>query len=151
MLGAFADDQDHLGLIVERFGHLRAHDRRPVRHQRGAAAHEYRGEFRDIVTLRAFLDVLEIVQAEADDLSRPADRQPVGQIRKRLTRVRRRALGKLGERLHIAVVFGQPFAEIGRSVAIGGMQVDHLIAFDNAKPRSALPFERNNLHIPCLP
>jgi hypothetical protein len=31
------------------------------------------------------------------------------------------------------------------------MQVDHLIALDNAKPRSALPFERNNFHIPCLP
>ena len=35
MLGALADDEDHLGFVVERLGDLRADDRLAVRHQRG--------------------------------------------------------------------------------------------------------------------
>ena len=146
MLGALADDQDHFGFVVERLGHLGAHDRRPVRHQRSAAAHEDGRELRNIVALRALFDVFEIIQAEADDFSGPAHGQPVGQTGERLAGARWRALGEFAERLHIPVALGEPVAEIGRRVAIGGLQVDHLIALDNAKPRPALPFERNNFH-----
>ena len=85
-------------------------------------AHENGREFRDVVALCAFLDVLEIIESEADDLSGPADRQRIGQARKRPARARRRALGEIGERLEVAVVCGKPFAEIGRRVAVGGVR-----------------------------
>ena len=80
-----------------------------------------------------------------------ADRQPVGEARQRFARGRRGALGKFGQRLQVAVVLRQPFAEIGRSVAVDRSQIDRLIALDNAKPRSALPLERNDFHGPSLP
>ena len=35
MLGALADDENELGLVVERLGHLRPDDRLTVRHERG--------------------------------------------------------------------------------------------------------------------
>ena len=99
MLGALADDQDHLGFVVERLGHLRADDRLAVRHHRGQAAHEDGRKFRNVVALRAFLDVFEIIQAEADDFSGPADGQRIGQAGERLACARRRALGDVRERL----------------------------------------------------
>ena len=37
-----------------------------------------------------------------------------------------------------------------RQVAVGGVEVDHLIAFHNAEPRSALPFECNDFHERCF-
>ena len=43
-----------------------------VRHHRREHAEEDRREFRNIVALRAFLDVVEIIEAEADDLARAA-------------------------------------------------------------------------------
>ena len=104
MLGALADDQDQLGLVVERFGNSRPDDRLAVRHQRGEPAHEDRRKFRNVVALRAFLDVLKIIQAEADDFPRPADRQRVGEPGKRLARGGRRALGDVGERFGVAVI-----------------------------------------------
>src|SRR6185312_8456638 len=65
VLRGLADDQRQLGLVVERLRHLGPDDRALVRHHRGEAAHEDGGEFRDVVAIGAFLDVIEIVEAEA--------------------------------------------------------------------------------------
>ena len=141
VLGALADDQHHLGLVVERLGDLRADDRLLVRHHRGEAAHEDGGKFRDVVALRAFLDVLQIVQAEADDLARPRDRQAELQPLERTSRRGRRALGEIAERLQVAVVRREHRAEIGRHLRVDRLQIDDLIALDDAEPQAA--FVRN--------
>ena len=106
---------------------------------------------RQIVALWTFLDVFEIIQAEADDLAWPRHRQPIRQARERLVRTRRRALGKLGKRLHIGIAGREPRAEIGRSLAIDRQQIDRLITLDDAEPSSALTLERNDFHGPSLP
>ena len=49
--------------------------------------------------LRAFLDVVEIIQAEADDLAGMRDRQRKFQAGERTARRGRRLLGEIGERL----------------------------------------------------
>jgi hypothetical protein len=46
----------------------------------------------------------------------------------------------------VAVVLREPFAEIARNFAVHGLQIDDLIALDNAKMRAFLPFERNDFH-----
>ena len=77
MLGALADDRDHLGFVIELDRFARADDRLQMRHHRRQHAEEDRRKFRNIVALRAFLDVVEIIEAEADDLAglrRPASR-----------------------------------------------------------------------------
>src|ERR1043165_5853613 len=73
-------------------GSLRADDRLTVRHHRGEAAHEDGREFRNVVALRAFLDVLQIIEPEAEDLARPRDRQPEFKARQRAMRRRGCAL-----------------------------------------------------------
>src|SRR5262249_3515376 len=105
-----ADDEDELGFVVERLGRLRPDDRLTVRHERGTAAHEDGREFRNVVALRAFLDVFEIVEAEADDLARRRHRQTVGQALERAACARGRALGRVLERRQVAVVAAQAFA-----------------------------------------
>ena len=147
MLGAPADDQDHFGFVIEGLGHLRADDRLAVRHQRGQAAHKNGRELWNVIALRAFLDVLEIIQPEADDLARPANGQPVGQARERPARGGRGPLGDIGKRLGIAVIALEPFAEIGGNRAIHGIEIDHGIAVHDAEPRSPLPFECNDFHV----
>ncbi len=151
MFGALADDEDHLRFVIERLGDLRTDDRLAMRNQRRRSAHEDGREFRQIVALRSFLDVFEIIQAEANDLSGPTDRQPIGQARQRFARARRRPLGKLHQRLHVAIILRKPFAKIGRGVGIGRLQIDRLVALHNAKPRPALSLERNDFHALSLP
>ena len=146
MLGTLADDQDHLGFVIERLGDLRTNDRLTMSNKRGRAAHEDGGKFRQVVALGAFLDVLKVIQAQANDLSGAGHRQPIGQARQRLVRVRRRPLGKVSNRLHIAIVLRKPVAKIGRRVAVDSLQINGLIAFDDAQPRSTLPLERNDFH-----
>src|SRR6266849_8038623 len=146
VLGPLADDEDELGFVVERLGGLRPDDRLPVRHQRGAAAHEDGREFRNVVALRAFLDVLEIVEAEADDLARRRHRQTVGQTLERAARTRGRALGRVLERRQVAVVAAQAFAEIAGYGLVDRLQVDHLIALDHAEMQRAIGFETDDFH-----
>ncbi len=69
MLGALADDDDQFAFVVELDRFLRPQQRRAVRRQRRQHAEEDRLEFRDVVLLRAFLDVVEVIEAEADDLA----------------------------------------------------------------------------------
>src|SRR5581483_2388376 len=121
-------------------------DRGPVWHHRREPAHEDRGKFRDIVALRAFFDMLEIIQSQANDFSRPADRQGVSNRGQRLVRARRRALGDRGELLEIAIGLGQRFAEIVRHFWVNRLQIDNLIALDDAETPAAVAFERNDFH-----
>jgi hypothetical protein len=132
VLGALADDEDELGLVVERLGDLRPNDRLPVRHQRSIDAHEDGREFRDIVALRAFLDVLEIIEAEADDLAGARDRQAVFEPLERTARACRCALGSILQRGEVAVAAAEHLAEIARDGVVDRLQIDHLIAFDHA-------------------
>ena len=99
MLGALADDDDHLAFIVELDRLLRPHQRLHMRRQRRQHAEEDRLEFRDVVALRAFLDVVEIIEAEADDLAGVRHRQREFQSGERAARRGRRFLGEIGERL----------------------------------------------------
>ena len=96
---------------------MRPHQRLQMRRQRRQHAEEDRLEFRNVVALRAFLDVVEIIEAEADDLAGPRDRQRVFQAGERAARGGRRLLGEIGERLEVAVAPAQHFAEIGRQLA----------------------------------
>ena len=85
------------------FGRTIAARARPSR----SRAHEDGWEFRNVVAVRTFLDVLKIVETKADDLARVGDRQRVFQTLERLARRRRRALGDIRERLEVAVVLRQ--------------------------------------------
>src|SRR5215813_7506589 len=146
VLRPLADDEDELGFVVERFGRLRPDDRLAVRHERGAAAHEDGREFRNVVALRAFLDVFEIVEAEADDLARRRHRQTVGQALERAACARGRALGRVFERRQVAVVAAQAFAQIAGYGLVYRLQIYHLIALDHAEVRRAIGFETDDFH-----
>ena len=62
-LARLPDDRDHFGLIIELDRLLWSDDRLQVRHHRGQHAKEDGGKLRDIVALRTFLDVIEIIQS----------------------------------------------------------------------------------------
>ncbi len=86
MLGPLADDEDQLAFVVERLG-APSGERSAARARtsRGRAAQEDGREFRNVVAVRAFLDVLKIVEAKADDLLPGLrDRQRVLQTLQRL-------------------------------------------------------------------
>src|SRR5664279_3541515 len=79
MLGRLTHDRDHFGLVIELRRYARADDRLQMRHHRRQHAEEDRRELRNIVAARALLDVVEIIEAEADDLAGPCDREAVFQ------------------------------------------------------------------------
>src|SRR6185503_10580433 len=103
MLGPLADDRDHLGFVVELDRFLRPHDWLPMRHHRSQHAEKNRRKFRDVVALRAFLHMVEVVEAEANDLSRIRDRQRVFQSIEGTARGCRRFLRKGADRREVAV------------------------------------------------
>src|SRR5262249_38952656 len=146
VLGTLADDEDELGLVIERLGSLGTHDRLPVWHQRGFAAHENRGKFRDVVALRTFLDVLEIVEAEADNLARRRNRQPVFEIFERTPRASGRTFGRVLERCEVAVAAAQILAEVTGNCLVDGLEIDHLVALDDAEVQAAIGLETNDFH-----
>ena len=146
MLGAPADDRDHFGFVVELDRYARADDRLQMRHHRGQHAEEDRREFRNIVALRAFLDVVEIIEAEADDLAGPRDREAEFQSGQRAAGGGRRAFGEVGKRLQIAVVAAQDFAEVGGRSGIRRLQIDDGVALDHAEPQAVIRFKTDNFH-----
>jgi hypothetical protein len=146
MLCASSDYQNELTLIVERFRGARAFDRFLMRDQGGGAAHKDGRKFRNIVAVRSFLDVLEIVQTEADNLARARDRERVRQAAQWPTRRRRRPFGEIGQRRKIAIAISQRSAQIVREPIIDGVEVDHLIALDHAETRSVFGFEADDFH-----
>src|SRR3954453_21397368 len=117
-----------------------------MRHQRRVATHEHGGEFRNIIPVGAFLDVLEIIESKADHLAGVRDRQRIFQTFQRDAWGSPSLLGQLGNRLEIATVLSQPLAEIARQLGIYSLQIDPLIAFDYAKMGGATRFKRNDLH-----
>src|SRR5262249_37896489 len=95
VLGAFADDDNELGLVIKGLGNFWTDDRLPVRYQRRVGAHENGRKFRDVIALGAFLHVLEVVQSEADDFPRLSYRQTEFQPGKRSARADRSPLGRV--------------------------------------------------------
>ena len=61
-------------------------------------------------------------------------------------RARRRAFGDVAKLLGIAISLCQPLAEIIGNFWVGSLQIDDLIALDNADARAALPFKSNDFH-----
>src|SRR5215831_4095521 len=110
MLGALADHKNQLGLIVERLGHLRADDRLAMGNERGCPAHEDGRKFRNVVALGAFLDMFEVIEAEADDLAGPGYGEPEFDPLEGAPRARGRALGRFFQRREIAVTLAQDLA-----------------------------------------
>ena len=104
------------------------------------------GNFGMLSRLRAFLDVVEIVEPEAEDLARLRHRQTELQTLERAARRGRRALRDVGERRYVAIVRGERRAEIGRHLGVHRLQVDHLVALDDAQPQSAFRLEADDLH-----
>ena len=84
------------------------------------------GNFGMLVALRALLDVLEIVQAEADDLAGWATGKPnLSPLSGRGVGHRRAALRRILERGEVAIVAAEHLAEVARNIVVDGLQVDH--------------------------
>ena len=97
VLGAPADHRDQLGFIIERLRHQRPDQRRQMRRQRGRAAHEDGGKFRDVVGVAAFLHVLHVIEPETDDLARARHRQSEFQSQQRAPRGGRCLAREIGQ------------------------------------------------------
>src|SRR5262249_9438363 len=93
-----------------------------------------------------FLDVLEIVEAEADHFARRRHRQTVGEALERAARARGRALGRVLERRQVAVVAAQALPQIARYGLVDRLQIDHLIALDQAEMQRAVGFKTDDFH-----
>src|SRR5579884_1982357 len=104
-----------------------------------------RGEFRNVVTLRAFLDVIEVVQSEADDLARVGDREREDDAGQGAVRAGRRFPGKFRKRRKIAVAPPQPGSEVIGQARIDGLQIDDGVTLNNAEPQP-LVTKTNDLH-----
>src|SRR5262249_46280216 len=98
VLGPLADDENELGLVVERLGGLGPQDGSPMRHERAAAAHEDGREFRNVVALGTFFDVLEIIEPEADHLPGWSHRQAIREPFEGPASGRRRTFRRIFER-----------------------------------------------------
>jgi putative ABC transport system substrate-binding protein len=146
MLGALADDHDQLTFVVELDRLLRPYQRLKMRRQRAQHPKKDRLEFRDVVLLRTFLDVVEIVQTKADDLARPGHGQREFQLGQRKLGGGRRLLGEFDQRLQVAVVGAQNRAKIGRQARIDGLQIDNIVAFNDTKPRAVIRFKTYDFH-----
>ncbi len=133
MPSLLANHHHHLGLVVERVGDLRPHQRLTLRDERSLAPHEDGRKLRNVVALKAFLHMLQIVQAEADALRWPRHRQAELEPLERHAGARWRLLGEIGKRLEIAPRLRQHVGQIDRQPGIGRLQVDHIVALDHAQ------------------
>ena len=149
MLGALAHDRDHFGFVIELGRYARADDRLQMRHHRRQHAEEDRREFRNIVALRPFLDVVEIIEAEADDLAGLCDRETEFQSGERTAGGGRRLFGEIGQGFEVAVARPQGFAEIAGRGGVHRLQIDDGVALDHAEPQAVIRFKTDNLH--CVP
>ncbi len=91
--------------------------------------------------------MIEIVEAEADDLAGPRHRQRVFEPRQRTAGIGLGDLGEIGERGEVALGPAQHFAEVARQHAVHRLQIDHAVALDQAQPQSAVRFEPDDLHL----
>src|SRR5260370_20317037 len=120
-----------------------------MRHHGIEAARKERGEFRQIVGVAPFLDVLQIVEAETDDLAGARYRQRICEAGERPYGGGRRAPGNLADRPEVAVVLPQHRSEIIRHRGVDRLQVDDPIALDDAEPQALLRSETDNFHKLC--
>ncbi len=90
--------------------------------------------------------MVEIIEAEADDLAGPRNRQAIFQSGERAAGGRRRFAGEITERGQIAAGAAQDLAEVGRQRGIRRLQIDDGVALDHAEPQAVLCFKTDNLH-----
>src|ERR1039458_3103643 len=102
MLGRLTHDRDHFGLVIELRRYARADDRLQMRHHRRQHAEENRGELRNIVAARALLDVVEIIEPEADNLAGLCYREAEFQSGEQTAGGGRRPAGEMGPGLELA-------------------------------------------------
>ena len=90
--------------------------------------------------------MVEVVEAEANDLSRMRDRQRVFQSIEGTARGCRRFLRKGADRREVAVAPAQDFGEIARDIRIYGLQIDDTVTIDHAQPHAVIRFKSNDFH-----
>src|SRR5689334_8641176 len=147
VLRALADDEHQLRLVVELLRGLRPDYRLFVRHHRGEAAEEDGGKFRDVVALRAFLDVVEIIEPETDDLAGMRDWQAIAQACERALGRGGRALREVLDRGQIALGRREQRAELVRQLGVHGLKVDDPVVLDHTEPEPRLCLETYDLHV----
>jgi hypothetical protein len=91
--------------------------------------------------------VVEIIEAEADDLAGARHRQSVCDAGERPARGRWRALGEIGERGEIAIVGCENVGEVAGQPVVHGLQVDDLVGLYDAEARTALRFKSDDFHV----
>src|SRR5262249_39719457 len=92
------------------------------------------------------LGMLEVVEAEADDLARTGDRQRKLQAGQRSPRRGMRALGDVAERREVAVIGGEPLPEVGGHARLDRPQVGHRVALDHPEMQASILLEPDNSH-----
>ena len=90
--------------------------------------------------------MVEIIEAEADDLAGPRDRKSEFQPGERPAGGGWRPFGEVGKRLQVAVAAAQDFAEVGGHGGIHRLQIDNGVAVDHAEPQAIIRFETDNFH-----
>ena len=93
--------------------------------------------------------MVEIIEAEADDLAGARDRQRVFEPFERTARLRLGDLDEIGERCERALGPAQHFAQVAGEHAVHRLQVDDGIALDHAQLEPAIRFEADDFHEPC--
>src|SRR5215471_20447831 len=90
--------------------------------------------------------MLEVVEAEADNLAGSRHRQRVFEFHERPLGRRRRAPCNVGEWLEIAATLPEHRGEIIRHRRIDRLEIDDLIALEDAEPQALIRSEADNFH-----
>jgi hypothetical protein len=114
-----------------------------VRSERACAAHEDGREFWNVVAVRPFLDVLQIVEAEAHDFAGMRNRHRIFQPAQGPARGGGSALG---ERREITIVVTEDRSKVARQLGLRDVEVDHLIALDHTQMRARVCLEPDYFH-----
>ena len=84
MFGPLPHNRDHLGLIIKLDRFTRTYDGLEMRYQRCERAKKNGREFRNIVTLRTFFDVVEVIEPKTKNLARIGNGQTKFQFAQRI-------------------------------------------------------------------
>jgi hypothetical protein len=104
------------------------------------------GNFRNVVAVRSFLDVLQIIEAKAHDFAGMRNRHCVFQAAQGPTRGGGSPLGEIGKRREIAIVLAQDGSEVARQLGFRNVEVDHLITLDYPQMRARVCLEPDYFH-----
>src|ERR1019366_8870256 len=100
---------------------------------------------------QTLIDVVEIIEPEADNLARLCYREAIFQSGERTAGGGRRSAGEIGKGFETAVAPAQGFAEIAGRGGVRRLQIDDGVALDHAKPQAVIRFKTDNLHrVPAL-